>query len=201
MDADFTNTNTNTAHKGYVMHDLSVLLFYLFFKGNEYTHILSAFQNKQPSWTLTYSQSHYIISLKEAKMHFNKTRCSATFDLFLRWPQAPDLSNANASDSAGSRARPLPAAGGQRWIFIYTSTHERIHRLSVNVLADLFNLLIFHSLSSSFFPLSPLFPSINVKKRKQTSTKSTRILFCMSVHYIILSSLQAPMLPSYGQSP
>lgn len=124
----------------------------IFFKGNEYTHILSAFQNKQPTWTLTYSQSHYIISLKEAKMHFNKTRCSVTFDLFLRWPQAPDLSNANASDSAGSRARPLPAEEGQRWIFIYTSTHERIHRLSVNVLADLFNLLIFHSLSSSFFP-------------------------------------------------
>lgn len=127
MDADIINTNT--AQKIYIMHDLSVLLLYLFSflnKGNEYTW--STYIICSPAQTtnldLTYSQSHYIISLKEAKMHFNKTRCSVTFDLFLRWPGAPDLSNANASDSAGRRAHPLPSAGGQRWIFIYTSTWE-----------------------------------------------------------------------------
>lgn len=131
-------------------------------------------------------------------MYFNKTRSFVAFGLSsvdLQLPSSLPLTPGTALDA---EPRPRLPAGGRRRILIYTSTHERIRRLSVNVLTDLFNLLIFHSLSSFFFS-SSLFPSINVKKGKQTSAKSTHILFCMSVHYIILSSLQAPMLPSYGQ--
>lgn len=93
----------------------SPFVSWFFKKGNEYTsgihaaRILSGFRHKQPTWTLTYSPGHCITSLKEAKMYFNKTRCSVTFDLFLvdlKLPTSLTLTPVTAAD----RACPLPAA-------------------------------------------------------------------------------------------
>lgn len=128
-------------------------------------------------------------------MYFNKTHCSMTFDPFLG-----DL----------ELLTPLTPAGDKRWTHIlysscceetkrviyafYTPMHARIQHFqsragSVVQCADL-------PLSQSFLLLS----FENAGERVQTAAKSTQISCYVSAHYIILSSLQAPRLPSYGQS-
>lgn len=68
------------------------------------THISSGLHHKA---VLTYSLSHYIISLKEAKRYFNKTHCSMTFDLFSADPQLLTPLTL-ASDRGGHRTPSLP---------------------------------------------------------------------------------------------
>lgn len=131
-------------------------------------------------------------------MYFNKTHCSTTFD-----PSSVDLKLLTpltlGSDSGGHRSCAFPGALRQRRKCVYTPVRARIRHFQSMLRQGLLIVLIIPSFIS-FFSLSLLCPSINVRKRSQTSAKSTHVSFCMSAHYIILSSPQAPRRPSYGQS-
>lgn len=108
---------------------------WFFKKGNEYTsgikHIYHPFYTaKQSTCILTYSQSHYIISQKEAKRYFNKTHCSMTFDLFTVDPELLTPLTL-AGDSGGQRSCTLLGVMRQSERLIYKVMHVRIqHFLS-----------------------------------------------------------------------
>lgn len=132
-------------------------------------------------------------------MYFNKTHCSMTFDPFLG-----DL----------ELLTPLTPAGDKRWTHIlYSSCCEETKRVIYVFYTPMHaRIQHFHSragrvvqcadppLSQSFSFFTLFRPSTNAGERIQTAAKSTQISCYVSAHYIILSSLQAPRLPSYGQS-
>lgn len=161
---------------------------------NEYTsgikhiyHPLSA--TKRSTCSLLYSQSHYIISLKEAKRYFNKTRCSMTFDPFtvdpvLLTPLTP------ASDSGGQRSCKLCGEWRQRGRDSFTERCT-VREDSVFSVKRWQPGSICQSIILSV--ILPFYPSRNVKKRNRAITTSDHFVLNMSAHYIILSSLQAAL--------
>ncbi len=98
-------------------HFLCILIFlkgwwiYIWHKAEHIYHPAST--TKQSTWNLTYSLSHYIISLKEAKRYFNKAHCSTTFDLFSVDPELLTPLTL-VSDSGGHRSCTLPGVRRQR---------------------------------------------------------------------------------------
>lgn len=133
-------------------------------------------------------------------MYFNKTRCFVAFGLFLvdlQLPGSLTLTPGTAPDAEPVLVSLQEDKGG----YLFTHRHMRGFAVCQSMFWQICSICWSFILSVVFFffffsfSLLSLFPSINVKKGKQTSAKSTHILFCMSVHYIILSSLQAPMPP------
>lgn len=104
-------------------------------------------------------------------MYFNKTHCSMTFDLFLvdlklLTPLTP------ASDSGGHRSCTLPGVRKTKMeIYLHFDACED-SAFSVKGLTDLFNVLIYHSLS--IFSLSLL--SIHKRQEKKTHKKKQQPL-------------------------